>query len=86
VTERAYDIHFVEDLVRNVALKLNEHPMSWYKVEAENHETFIITMRMPVSRRGNRSPHRRLRRAEDLKISMDYCFPLIHSPTLNLDR
>jgi len=41
VTERAYDNPvFVEDLVRNVAQKLNAHPeVSWYKVEAENHES-----------------------------------------------
>ena len=41
VTERAYENPvFVEDLVRNVALKLNAHPdVSWYKVEAENHES-----------------------------------------------
>ena len=41
VTERAYDNPvFVEDLVRNVALKLNGHPdVTWYKVEAENHES-----------------------------------------------
>jgi GTP cyclohydrolase I len=41
VTERAYDNPvFVEDLVRNVALKLNEHPeISWYRVEAENQES-----------------------------------------------
>src|SRR5258708_18005371 len=41
VTERAYDNPvFVEDLVRNVALKLNAHPdVKWYKVEAENHES-----------------------------------------------
>jgi len=41
VTERAYDNPvFVEDLVRNVALKLNAHPdITWYKVEAENHES-----------------------------------------------
>ena len=38
VTERAYENPvFVEDLVRNVALKLNAHPqVKWYKVEAEN--------------------------------------------------
>jgi GTP cyclohydrolase I len=31
---------FVEDLVRNVALKLNAHPhVKWYKVEAENFES-----------------------------------------------
>jgi GTP cyclohydrolase I len=41
VTERAYENPvFVEDLVRNVVLKLNEHPdVAWYKVEAENQES-----------------------------------------------
>jgi GTP cyclohydrolase IB len=41
VTERAYDNPvFVEDLVRNVALKLNAHPdLTWYKIEAENQES-----------------------------------------------
>jgi GTP cyclohydrolase I len=41
VTERAYDNPvFVEDLVRNIALKLNSHPnITWYKVEAENQES-----------------------------------------------
>jgi len=41
VTERAYDHPvFVEDLVRNAALKLNAHPdVTWYKVEAENQES-----------------------------------------------
>ena len=41
VTERAYENPvFVEDLVRNVALKLNGHPdVTWYKVEAENLES-----------------------------------------------
>jgi GTP cyclohydrolase I len=41
VTERAYENPvFVEDLVRNVALKLNAHPdVTWYKAEAENHES-----------------------------------------------
>lgn len=41
VTERAYDNPvFVEDLVRNVALKLNDHPdITWYKIEAENMES-----------------------------------------------
>ena len=41
VTERAYENPvFVEDLVRNVALKLNaESRVSWYKVEAENYES-----------------------------------------------
>jgi len=41
VTERAYENPvFVEDLVRNVALELNAHPdVTWYKVEAENHES-----------------------------------------------
>lgn len=41
VTEQAYENPvFVEDLVRNVALKLNAHPqVTWYKVEAENFES-----------------------------------------------
>jgi GTP cyclohydrolase I len=41
VTERAYDNPvFVEDLVRNAALRLNAHPdVTWYKVEAENFES-----------------------------------------------
>src|SRR3984957_12519434 len=41
VTERAYENPvFVEDLVRNVALKLNAHAdVTWYKVEAENYES-----------------------------------------------
>lgn len=41
VTERAYENPvFVEDLVRNVAEKLNAHPnVTWYKVEAENYES-----------------------------------------------
>ena len=41
VTERAYENPvFVEDLVRNVAVKLNAHPLvTWYKVEAENFES-----------------------------------------------
>lgn len=41
VTERAYENPvFVEDLVRNVALRLNAHPLvRWYKVEAENFES-----------------------------------------------
>src|SRR5688572_23368278 len=41
VTERAYENPvFVEDLVRNVALKLNAHrDVTWYKVEAENFES-----------------------------------------------
>jgi GTP cyclohydrolase I len=41
VTERAYENPvFVEDLVRNVALRLNAHPdVAWYKVEAENYES-----------------------------------------------
>jgi len=41
VTEHAY-AHpvFVEDLVRNVALKLRAHPeVTWYRVEAENFES-----------------------------------------------
>jgi len=41
VTEHAYDNPvFVEDLVRNVALRLNAHSdVTWYKVEAENFES-----------------------------------------------
>jgi GTP cyclohydrolase I len=41
VTERAYENPvFVEDLVRNVALKLNaDTRVNWYKVEAENFES-----------------------------------------------
>ncbi|HNU52879.1 MAG TPA: GTP cyclohydrolase FolE2 [Verrucomicrobiota bacterium] len=41
VTERAYaNPVFVEDLVRNVALRLIAHPdVTWYKVEAENFES-----------------------------------------------
>jgi GTP cyclohydrolase IB len=41
VTERAYENPvFVEDLVRNVAVKLNAHAdVTWYKVEAENQES-----------------------------------------------
>ena len=41
VTERAYENPvFVEDLVRNVALRLNAHPLvTSYKVEAENFES-----------------------------------------------
>ena len=41
VTEQAYENPvFVEDLVRNVALRLNAHPhVTWYKVEAENFES-----------------------------------------------
>ncbi len=41
VTEQAYDNPvFVEDLVRNVALRLNAHPhVTWYKAEAENFES-----------------------------------------------
>jgi len=41
VTERAYENPvFVEDLVRNVAVKLNaQREVTWYKVEAENYES-----------------------------------------------
>jgi GTP cyclohydrolase IB len=41
VTERAYENPvFVEDLVRNVATRLNARPdIHWYKVEAENQES-----------------------------------------------
>jgi GTP cyclohydrolase I len=41
VTERAYDRPvFVEDLVRNIAVKANGDPrITWYRVEAENFES-----------------------------------------------
>ena len=41
VTERAYDNPvFVEDLVRNVAIKANQlDPITWYKIEAVNFES-----------------------------------------------
>lgn len=41
VTERAYaNPVFVEDLVRNVAQRAEEHPaITWYRVEAENFES-----------------------------------------------
>lgn len=41
VTERAYDQPvFVEDLVRNVATGLRQHPaVNWFRVEAENFES-----------------------------------------------
>ncbi|MBI5775385.1 MAG: GTP cyclohydrolase I FolE2 [Verrucomicrobia bacterium] len=41
VTERAYENPvFVEDLVRNVAVRLQAHPdVTWYRVEAENFES-----------------------------------------------
>lgn len=41
VTERAYENPvFVEDMVRNVAVKLNaDSRVTWYKVEAENYES-----------------------------------------------
>jgi GTP cyclohydrolase IB len=41
VTEQAYENPvFVEDLVRNVAVRLNADPeVTWYKVEAENFES-----------------------------------------------
>jgi GTP cyclohydrolase IB len=41
VTEHAYEHPvFVEDLVRNVALKLKHHPeVTWFKTEAENFES-----------------------------------------------
>ena len=41
VTERAYENPvFVEDMVRNVAVKLNaDKRVTWYKVEAENFES-----------------------------------------------
>ncbi|MEM6821559.1 MAG: GTP cyclohydrolase FolE2 [Verrucomicrobiota bacterium] len=41
VTDKAFDNPvFVEDLVRNVALRCNDHPhVTWYRIEAENVES-----------------------------------------------
>ena len=41
VTEQAYENPvFVEDLVRNIVLRLNKRKdITWYKVEAENFES-----------------------------------------------
>jgi GTP cyclohydrolase IB len=41
VTERAYENPvFVEDLVRNIALRSNQEPnITWYRIEAENFES-----------------------------------------------
>ena len=41
VTEHAYDHPvFVEDLVRNVAVRARQHPqIRWFRVEAENFES-----------------------------------------------
>lgn len=41
LTERAYENPlFVEDVVRGVALRLNNHPnIIWFQVESENHES-----------------------------------------------
>jgi len=41
VTEKAYENPvFVEDLVRNIVVKLKKNPeINWYKVEAENFES-----------------------------------------------
>jgi GTP cyclohydrolase I len=41
VTEQGYNNPmFVEDVVRNVAVRLNDDPnFQWYKVEAENFES-----------------------------------------------
>ena len=41
MTEQAFDRPvFVEDLVRNVALRCNAHSdITWYRVEAENMES-----------------------------------------------
>lgn len=66
VTERAYENPvFVEDLVRNIALRLNAHPeVTWYKVEAENqesihnHNAYACIEKRIVSRRA--SPGRKV--------------------------
>jgi GTP cyclohydrolase I len=41
LTEKAYENPmFVEDVVRNIALKLNRHPnITWFSVESENLES-----------------------------------------------
>lgn len=54
VTERAFDNPvFVEDLVRNVALRLNRHPdIAWYRVEAENLESIHNHSAFAVVERG----------------------------------
>ncbi|HEY8965797.1 MAG TPA: GTP cyclohydrolase FolE2 [Candidatus Methylacidiphilales bacterium] len=71
VTERAYDNPvFVEDLVRNVALRVNAHPrITWYRVEAENMESIhnhaayaLIEKRKPA--KGKRSAKKGARRAK----------------------
>jgi GTP cyclohydrolase IB len=54
VTERAFDNPvFVEDLVRNVALRLNLNPdIAWYRVEAENLESIHNHSAFAVVERG----------------------------------
>jgi GTP cyclohydrolase I len=41
VTERAYDRpRFVEDVVRELAIRLDQDPrVTWYEIEVENHES-----------------------------------------------
>ncbi len=56
VTEAAYDNPvFVEDLVRNVAVKADEHPqIKWYRVEAENFESIHNHNAWAVIERGKK--------------------------------
>jgi len=73
VTERAYENPvFVEDLVRNVVLKLNAHPdITWYKVEAENYESIH-----------NHNAYASIEKGEFFCILLwHFWFPLLHSPT-----
>jgi GTP cyclohydrolase IB len=60
VTECAYENPvFVEDLVRNVALKLNAHPeVTWYQVEAENFESIHNHNAYACIRKPSRKPPR----------------------------
>ena len=57
ITEKAYDTPlFVEDIVRNIALKLNAHRnITWFSVESENlesihnHNAYAFVEKEPVS-------------------------------------
>src|ERR1700736_3768865 len=57
VTERAYDHPvFVEDLVRNIAIKANaDRRITWYRVEAENFESIHNHNAYAMVESGNRS-------------------------------
>lgn len=58
VTERAYDNPvFVEDLVRNVALRAKRHPqITWFRVEAENFESIHNHNAYALIEQGANSP------------------------------